>query len=227
MHVLVLDDDAETRELIAGALARDGFEVTAVATPSEVAVAIASSPQPFALIVLDVMLSDGASGLDVCRELRARGVRTPVLFLSARGAVESRVQGLEVGADDYVVKPFAVRELVLRARALARRGDARDGGTFASGTLTLDFDRRVARAGTAALPITAREWDVLRVLAMAEGRVVTTEDLLERVWGTADDGARASLEVIVSRIRRKLDPAAGRSILRTVRGVGYALEGAT
>lgn len=222
MRALILDDDAETREVVSRALSRDGFEVTAVASPNELDLALASGP--FALFVLDVML-DGASGLDVCRDLRRRGVRTPVLFLSARGAAFARVQGLEAGADDYLAKPFAVRELVLRARALARRGDARVDTVLTLGELSLDFDRRVARAGGTSFPITAREWDVLRVLAMAEGRVIPTETLLERVWGTDDDGARASLEVIMSRIRRKLDGPAGRAVVRTVRGTGYALGG--
>ena len=224
MRALVLDDDAETREVVVRALSRDGFDVASAASPAELEAELASAAEPFALFVFDVML-DGASGLDVCRDLRRRGVRTPVLFLSARGAVDARVDGLEAGADDYLAKPFAVRELVLRARALARRGEARVDGTIRIGELTLDFDRRVARAGESTLPITAREWEVLRVLAMAEGRVVPTETLLERVWGEADDGARASLDVILSRIRRKLDGPAGTPIVRTVRGNGYALDG--
>lgn len=223
MRALVLDDDAETREVVSRALGRDGFDVVSAASPAELEAAILDG-EAFALFVLDVML-DGASGIDVCRDLRRRGLRTPVLFLSARGAVDARVDGLEAGADDYLAKPFAVRELVLRARALARRGDARVDGTLRVGTLTLDFDRRAATAGSSLLPITAREWDVLRVLAMAEGRVVPTDTLLERVWGETNDGARASLEVIVSRIRRKLDGPAGRPFVRTVRGTGYALDG--
>ena len=224
MRALVLDDDAETREVVSRALARDGFEVVAASSPAELDAALLDDGEAFAIFVLDVML-DGASGIDVCRDLRRRGLRTPVLFLSARGAVDARVDGLEAGADDYLAKPFAVRELVLRARALVRRGDARVDGTLRVGDRTLDLDRRVARSGESTLPITAREWDVLRVLALAEGRVVPTETLLERVWGETDERARASLEVIVSRIRRKLDAPGGRPLLRTVRGSGYALDG--
>ncbi len=225
VRVMVLDDDDETREVVGRALSREGFVVDRVADAAELEATLANAPRDaFALLVLDVMLGEGAkTGVELCRELRARGVTTPVLFLSARGAVHARVEGLEAGADDYLAKPFAVRELVLRVRALARRGGSPRGRSLAVGALALDFDRRTATANGAPLPVTAREWDVLVVLAMAEGRVVTTDGLLERVWGTTEPSARASLEVIVSRIRRKLEPAAGTTVLRTIRGTGYAL----
>lgn len=226
LRALVLDDDEETREVVGRALSREGFVVDLAATSAELESLVDVAPNAFALFVLDVMLGgDEPSGIDVCRRLRARGIATPVLFLSARGAVHARVEGLEAGADDYLAKPFAVRELVLRARALARRGAAPRRHAFALGALALDFDRRVATVGGASLAVTAREWDVLVVLATAEGRVVATDDLLERVWGTSEPSARASLEVILSRIRRKLEPAAGVSVIRTVRGAGYALGG--
>lgn len=221
MRVLVVDDDEETLELIGGALAREGQTATLADGPDAALRAI--ERQAFDVIVLDVML-ESSSGLDLCSHLRRQGVQTPILFLSARGSVRARVEGLDVGGDDYLPKPFALGELLARVRALGRRGPALRPTTLCIGALTIDFDARRALAGGRELPITAREWDVLRVLADGRGRLVAFDDILERAWGDASDRARASLEVIVSRLRRKLDGPAGRPVVRTARGFGYALE---
>ena len=221
MQVLVVDDDEETRELIGGALRSDGHASVLVA--SAPAATKALTVAAFDVVVLDVML-DGMSGLDLCGQLRRRGVHTPILFLSARGSVHARVDGLDAGADDYLTKPFAVRELLARVRALGRRGAHAPLRTVRAASVTLSFDARRAEVSGVEVPITAREWDLLRVLAEAQGRVVAFDDILERAWGEATERARASLEVIVSRLRRKLQGSEGGTALRTVRGLGYALE---
>lgn len=221
MRILVVDDDAETLEVVGRALERDGHTSSLVLTADDAWSALAGAS--FDVVVLDVMLAE-SSGLELCARLRKSGSETPVLFLSARGTVNARVEGLDVGGDDYLAKPFAIRELLARVRALGRRVPALRPTILRSGALALDFTARRASVNGNELPITAREWDLLRVLADAQGRVVAFEDVLDRVWGESSDRARASLDVIVSRLRKKLDTGAGRAVLRTVRGLGYALE---
>lgn len=221
-RALIVDDDAETRDLVSHALQGAGFRPTGVASPAQALVAIEADR--FDVMVLDVMFADEESGIQLCRRLRQDGIETPILFLSARGTVHARLEGFEAGGDDYLPKPFALREMLARVQALVRRGPALRPRGVQLGRVLLDFDRRRASAGDEELPITAREWDVLRVLADARGRVVAFEGLLERAWGETGPGARASLDVIVSRLRRKLEGPAGQRVLRTVRGQGYALE---
>lgn len=221
MRILVLDDDAETLEVVQRALVREGHTVVAVRTPAEATQSLHGVT--FDLLVLDVML-DGASGLEFCKRLRADGLEAPILFLSARGAVNARIDGLDAGGDDYLSKPFALKELIARVRALGRRGPAVRAMVMTIGELTLEFDSRRANVRGEDLPVTQREWDILRVLADARGRVVPFDVLLDRVWGEATDSARASLEVILSRFRKKLERVTAQPVIRTVRGAGYALE---
>jgi len=169
VRVLVVDDDEETRELVGAALAREGYELASSSSATE-ALRIATA-HPFDVLVLDVMLGR-ESGLDLCARLRESGIETPILFLSARGAVDARVEGLEAGGDDYLRKPFALKELCARVRALARRAPGIKRDRVRAGGLELDFAaRRASRAGRP-VPITAREWDLLRVLGDARGMVV-------------------------------------------------------
>jgi DNA-binding response OmpR family regulator len=221
VRVLTVDDDRETLDVLGRALRRDGHHVVEATDGLEAASAAASGF--FDVIVLDVMLG-AESGLDVCRRLRASGVATPILFLSARAAVGARVEGLEAGGDDYLPKPFAMRELLARVRALGRRGPALRPATVRAGDVRLDFTRRRAHLGDDEIPITAREWEVLDVLASASGRPVSFDEILDRAWGDASATARASLEVIVSRLRRKLGADAAARVLTTARGFGYALR---
>jgi len=221
MRVLVVDDDEETRELVGAALAREGYELASSSSAVD-ALRIATA-ETFDVLVLDVMLGRD-SGLDLCAQLRSNGVETPILFLSARGAVDARVEGLEAGGDDYLRKPFALKELCARVRALARRAPGIKRDRVRAGGLVLDFAaRRASRAGRS-VPITAREWDLLRVLGDARGMVVPFEDVLERAWGEVNERSRASLDVIVARLRRKLAAKDEAMPLRTVRGVGYVLD---
>lgn len=220
MRVLALDDDAETLELIGGALKREGHEALLVQSAAAARAALAR--ETFDVLVLDVMLEDG-SGLDLCASLRDDGLATPILFLSARGTVRARVDGLEAGGDDYLPKPFAVRELLARVRALGRRGPALRRREARFGQTVFDFDARRAMVDGVEVPFTPREWAVLRVLADARGNIVPFDDILERAWGEASDGARQSLGVLVTRVRKKLEERGAPQILRTARGHGYAL----
>ena len=220
MHILVADDDGELRALVVTALRREGHRTTEGATVAQT-LSLAHA-QRFDVVVLDVMFPDG-SGLDACRLLREEDITTPILFLSARGAVSARVDGLEAGADDYLAKPFALKELMLRVRALGRRGPAAKERSLLHGDARLDLATRRAFRGKEEIPLTAREWDVIAVLAAHEGRVVSFEALLEQAWGDASEGSRNSLEVIIGRIRKKVDSSGIESWIRTVRGLGYAL----
>jgi two-component system OmpR family response regulator len=221
MNVLVVDDDEETADFVARALDREGF-VTTIASDRRRA-EVELSARRFDVVVLDVMLPDG-SGVDLCRSMRASSSTTPVLFLSARGTVGARVEGLSAGGDDYLPKPFAVKELVARVRALGRRGPLSRPERTVVGGVTIDLlARRAERAGEE-LPLTAREWAILELLLARAGHVVPFDDLLEALWGESTTRARASLEVIMTRLRKKLHDGTANRVIRNVRGVGYRLD---
>ncbi len=222
VRILVVEDDATTREALARALRLDGHQVETAAR-GETASRLLQTP-PWAAVILDLGLPDG-SGLDWCREWRRRGDSVPILILTARGDVGSRVEGLDAGADDYLGKPFALSELKARVRALLRRaGDGAARRLLIHDDLRIDFAKRKAMAGAMEVPITRREFEVLERLAGAKGRVVAKDDLLEEIWGEATPETAASLEVIITRLRRKLDRGSTESLIRTLRGSGYALE---
>jgi two-component system OmpR family response regulator len=221
-RILVIEDDATTREALARALRLDGHEVETAARGETGSRFLQNSP--WSALILDLGLPDG-SGLDWCREWRRRGETVPILILTARGDVGSRVEGLDAGADDYLGKPFALSELKARVRALLRRGgDGGDRRLLVHGDLRVDFAKRQAMVGSSEVPITRREFEVLERLAEARGRVVSKDDLLEELWGEATPETAASLEVIITRLRRKLDRGAPESLIRTLRGEGYALQ---
>ena len=219
MHLLVVDDDSPTRKLLAQRLQTVSSRVTTAGSCA--AAEAATHENTFDVIVLDVMLPDG-SGVDLCRKLRAEKVTTPVLLLTARGQVRDRVDGLDAGADDYLVKPFAVLELLARVKALARRGPILRDRTIHLGPLSVDLELRRVRVDDHDVPLTAKELAIVEVLASKRGGIVERATLVESVWGEVTDSAEASLEVLVGRIRRKLGSAA--PALRTVRGLGYALS---
>ena len=221
MNVLVVEDDEETADFVARALAREGITTTVASDRARAEVELSGGR--FDVVVLDVMLPDG-SGIDLCRSMRAASSMTPVLFLSARGAVGSRVEGLSAGGDDYLPKPFAIRELVARVRALGRRGPlSRPERTNLGGVIIDLLARRAERDGEE-LPLTAREWAVLELLLARAGQVVPFDDLLEALWGESTPRARASLEVIMTRLRKKLNGGAANRVIRNVRAVGYRLD---
>jgi two-component system response regulator MprA len=216
-RVLVVDDDPPLRRMLARTLTAEGYDVT-VAADGGAALLEAERAAPD-VIVLDVAMP-ALDGLAVCRRLRSKGLPTPILMLTARDAVPDRVAGLEAGADDYLVKPFAIQELIARLRALTRRGsEAHAGGLRSYGDLTLDVDgRKAVRAGRP-IDLTAREVDLLELLLREPGRVVTRERAIEEIW---DDGAEANVvDRYVTRLRRKLGTP---PLIKTVRGSGFTLR---
>ncbi len=225
--VLLVEDERSIVEPLAAALAREGFDTSVAPTAAE-ALELAERIEPD-VVLLDLMLPDG-SGYDVCRELR-RTSRVPIIMLTARGEEADRIVGLELGADDYVVKPFSARELVARIRAVLRRTEAgpaaaSEDGELRAGRIAVDPARRLATVDGRTLELSRKEFDLLELLAREAGKVVTRERLIEEVWDTTWFGSTKTLDVHVSQLRRKLgdDPAAPR-YLHTVRGVGFRLEG--
>jgi two-component system, OmpR family, response regulator RegX3 len=224
--VLLVEDEDSIVEPLREALGREGFETSVAGTAAE-ALELARTLDPD-VVLLDVMLPDG-SGFDVCRELR-RESRVPIIMVTARGEEADRIVGLELGADDYVTKPFSAREVAARIRAVLRRAEpSREEVSAADaplevGELVVDPARRTATVAGRALELSRKEFDVLALLAGEAGRVVTRERLLEEVWDTSWFGSTKTLDVHVSGLRRKLgdDPAAPR-YLHTVRGVGFRL----
>lgn len=215
MRILVVDDHQEVRELVERALGRDDHVVSAAGSAQTARDLLAT--RDFDLIVLDLGLPDG-SGQELCRALRRDGNTAPILVLTARSAVASRVESLDAGADDYLGKPFAVAELRARVRALGRRSGTVRTFVHERDGLLLDFSARRAVVNGQEAPITAREWSILELLAGRKGRVVSRRELLDAVWGDASDSANASLDVLIARIRRKL----AADVIRTVRNEGYA-----
>jgi two-component system, OmpR family, response regulator len=171
--------------------------------------------------VVDLGLPDG-SGLEWCRAARTAGNELPILLLTARNGIPDRVAGLDAGADDYLGKPFSIDELVARVGALSRRGPRWTESTLHFGPMTIDRDRRTVAIGDLRVPLTAREFDIVALVAWRQGRVVPRDEILEAVWGDASERTAASFDVLVTRIRRKLAQHGLRQALRTVRQVGYA-----
>lgn len=219
MRILLVEDSERVAHLVTRAFRALGHTVVTAAGIGEAATAIGS--QHFDVAVVDIGLPDG-SGLEWCRAERGRGSDVPILMLTARGDVRSRIEGLDAGADDYVAKPFAVGELVARVRALARRGPRFSESVRSFGKLTIDRDRRTITCGGARIPLTARELDIVSLLAWRDGRVVSKDEILEAVWGDPSERAASSFEVLLTRIRRKLDDRGFSGAIRTVRQVGYA-----
>src|SRR3954453_10839540 len=221
VRVLVVDDEPQLRRALERALKLEGYEVALAADGDEALQSMGSAPHD--AIVLDVLMPK-RDGLEVCRELRARGDDTPVLMLTARDAVQDRGDGLEAGADDYVVKPFALEELLARLRALLRRtnGDAAEALSYAD--LTLNPATREVKRGERPVELTKTEFALLEHLLRHPRLVLTRSQLFEAVWGY-DFGPRSnSLEVYVGYLRRKTEEGGEPRLIQTVRGVGYSLR---
>jgi two-component system copper resistance phosphate regulon response regulator CusR len=223
MRVLIIEDDGKVAGAMRAGLAADGYDV-AVARTGEDGYFRATT-EPFDLIVLDIGLP-GRSGLEILSGLRGRGMTIPVLLLTARDAVEDRVLGLDEGADDYLVKPFAFAELLARLRALTRRGRPEGTPKIRVGDLELDPLTRSARRGDAALDLTPREFELLDYLMRHHGQIVSREMLVRDVWkeprrGTPLDNV---IDVHITHLRRKVDLGAGPRLIHTVRGVGFLMK---
>lgn len=222
MRVLLVEDDLRLANSLRRGLGESGMAVDAFNRGDD-AVAAATST-PYDVIVLDLLLPS-KNGLEVAREIRARKLGTPILMLTALDAVEDRVRGLEAGADDYLVKPFAVRELIARLRALARRHLPDRTAVLQVGLLVLDTGAHSLKVRGLDVPLTAKEFAILEFFMHNPGRLLTRSQVLEHAWDYDFDGGRNLIEVYMARLRRKLGAAGVKDPFITVRGAGYRLEG--
>ena len=221
MRMLVVEDEARMAAVLRRGLQEEGFAVD-VAANGEDAVWYASE-NDYDAIVLDLILP-GIDGFGVLEDLRTAGRWAPVLLLTARDGVADRVRGLDLGADDYLIKPFAFPELLARLRALLRRGAQERPAILSVGDLTLDPARRVVRRGATSIALTAREFALLECLMRQPERVLSKTELVEHVWDFAFDGDSNVVEVYVGYLRQKIDRPFGRRSLETLRGAGYRLR---
>ena len=221
-RILVVDDDDSIRELLGMALRHVGFEVELAAACLDARNMIERNTPD--LMVLDVMLPDG-DGIDFCKRLRAGGLRSSVLFLTARDTTEDKVRGLTVGGDDYLTKPFSLEELVARIRAILRRAGVEDDDarSISYADVQLDEDSHEVRRAGHLVALSPTEFKLLRFLMVNAGRVVSKAQILDHVWEYDFDGESSIVETYVSYLRKKLDPL-GPPLIQTVRGFGYRLR---
>jgi two-component system OmpR family response regulator len=221
MRILVVEDETKMARAIRRGLEHEGYSVETVGTGDDAL--FWATEQPFDAILLDVMLP-GRDGFAVCRELREAQVQTPVLMLTARGAVEDRIEGLDAGADDYLVKPFAFGELLARLRALLRRGPAERTPEIVVGDLRIDPAAHVATRAGVRIELSRREFALLEFLARHQGEVMRRGDILDHVWDYNYDGMSNVVDVYIGYLRRKIEKPFRSKVIRAVRGVGYVLE---
>jgi len=220
MRILIVEDEPKVASAIRTGLERQAYAVD-VSEEGGAALSMATEYE-YDAIVLDLMIP-GLDGLDVCRELRRLERWSPILILTARGAVEDRMGGLDAGADDYLVKPFAFGELVARIRALIRGRSGSRPSILEIGDLSVDPARHAVERGGREIQLTAREFSLLEYLARHPGQVLSRSEILEHVWDLHYNGSSNIVNVYVGYLRRKLDGSFGPPMIRTVRGVGYGL----
>ncbi len=226
IRLLVVEDDQPLAEGLSGNLELEGFSVTCVGNGEDGLVELGASSADFDLLILDIMLP-GIDGFEVCRQLRADGNHIPILFLTARGSDADRILGLQLGADDYLTKPFLVEELVLRIRGIVRRAEwsrtpARSGPVIRIGASEVDMDTMRATTAAGSVALTEREVMLVRFFSENEGRVLARGELLERVWGYTFDTSTRTLDTFVHRLRKHFEEDPRNPLhFHTVRGVGY------
>jgi len=223
VSLLVVEDEPRVADFLARGLRTEGYPVT-LARAGREGLDLART-HPFDLILLDLMLPD-MSGLAVCQELRARGIRTPILILTALDTTEDKVKGLRLGADDYLTKPFDVDELLARIEALIRRsrGLPPDARQLVVGDLVFDRESLTVHRGERAIDLTAKELALLELLMSAPGKVLSRERILNTVWGYAEDPLTNVVDGYISRLRSKIDQGRTPTLIKTLRGIGYKLD---
>ncbi len=220
MRILLVEDEPKVSSFIARSLRENAYAVDLAETGRK-ALELARG-SPYDAILLDLRLPD-IDGVEVCRQLRQSGIEAPVLMLTARGLVEQRVEGLDAGADDYLVKPFALAELQARLRALIRRGLHRGGAKLRYADLELDRHRRRVERAKRPIPLTQKEFALLELLLLRAPDTVTRSEIIEHVWDTQFASESNLVEVYVNRLRQKIDQGSAVKLLHTVRGAGYRL----
>lgn len=220
-HLLVVDDDPRITELLRRILAFEGYTVSVAAAGDEALRKALERPPN--LIVLDLMLP-GVDGLEVARRLRAAGDSVPILMLTARDAVHNRVEGLEAGGDDYLVKPFAPEELVARVKALLRRSAPERAEILRYADLELDTGTRIAHRGTREIELSPTEYELLALFLRRPRQVLTRDIIMDRVWGLDFEGSSNVMEVYIGYLRAKLEAEGEPRLIHTIRGVGYVLK---
>jgi DNA-binding response OmpR family regulator len=218
--ILVIEDEQDIADFVRRGLIHSGFEVTVAHTGNSGIEAVQGSPPD--LVVLDLMLPD-IDGIEVCRRLRA-DTNVGIVILTARDQVGDRVRGLEAGADDYLPKPFAFEELLARIRSVLRRRSASSEEIIRVGALEIDTQRRQVRRGARTIDLTAREFDLLKMLAENAGRPVRRETIMQRIWGYDFEGETDPVKVYINYLRRKLNAEGEEDMIRALRGFGYVLK---
>ncbi len=221
MHILIVEDDRRTSAYLTKGLAENGFTVD-TSDRGEEGLNIACSGG-YDLVILDVMLPE-RDGWSILSEMRRRGKQTPVIFLTARDAVPEKVKGLELGADDYLVKPFAFSELLARVRSLLRRSPTRQPDTMRIADLVIDLPRHKVTRGGSRLELTPKEFALLLLLVRRAGEVLSRTLIAEMVWDINFDSETNAVDVAIRRLREKVDDPYSNKLIHTVRGVGYVLE---
>jgi two-component system response regulator RegX3 len=228
-RILVADDEPSVRESVGYALAQDGFDVDVARDGNEAAEKVSGEAVHYDLLILDIMMP-GPSGLDICREVRSRSA-VPIILLTAKDAEVDKVVGLEVGADDYVTKPFSVRELLGRVRAQLRRreldrGPLNQAVRIEAGPVAIDLVRHVAMVREVPINLTRSEFQLLRLLVSRPGEVFARRQIMEELWQTEFDGDERACDVHISNLRQKVERDPQRpELVVTVRGIGYKFEG--
>ncbi len=221
MKILVVEDEIKASSYLKKGLSENGFLVDTCPDGKQGLALLGKNE--YALVILDIMLP-GLDGWEILSQMKKHGMDTPVLFLTAKDSVQDRVKGLELGADDYLVKPFAFSELLARVRTILRRGPVRQPDTLVVGDLEIDFlAHRAARQGLK-LDLTPKEFSLLSLLARRSGEVVSRALIADQVWGMNFESDTNVVDVAVRRLRRKVDDPFERKLIRTVRGVGYTID---
>jgi DNA-binding response OmpR family regulator len=222
MRVLVVEDEEKIAQFLKKGLTEKGYTVEAVGDPDSALERLEAAP--FDILILDLLLPGSRDGLDVCREVRARGIRIKILMLTARDTIENKIEGLDAGADDYIVKPFSFRELLARLRALTRRTEIAEPGPLTLGELSYDPESREVTRGGEVVRLTAREGALFELLLRRRGKVVSRSEIQARIWEDSFELSTNIIDVYINSLRKKLDVGEREKIIQTVRGVGYRVR---
>jgi DNA-binding response OmpR family regulator len=222
LRVLVVEDEQKIAQFLKKGLSEKGYAVETVGDADTALERVSSTS--FDLLILDLLLPGSRDGLELCREMRGRGVRSKILMLTARDTVENKIEGLDAGADDYLVKPFSFRELLARLRALSRRTEVTEPGPVVSGEIRYDPEsREVVRDGET-VRLTAREGALFELLLRRRGKVVSRSEIQARIWEDSYDLSTNIIDVYINALRKKLDSGSREKLIQTVRGVGYRIR---